>query len=103
MRQGGRLTFLLIVALFAVGTAASQTRSVTITSEPASKVFIDGVLYGKTNKDGQLEIRSLAAGTHTLILRCDGFKEKSQPLAATTRGDVRVPLVKTTDEAELAF
>ena len=103
MRQGGKFAFLLTVALLAAGTAISQTRSITIASEPSAKVFIDGVLYGKTNKDGQLEIKSVAAGAHTLMLRCDGFKEKSQPLAATGRGEIRVPLAKTTDEAELAF
>jgi tetratricopeptide (TPR) repeat protein len=103
MRQGGKLAFLFAVVLFTAGTAVSQTRGITIASEPSAKVFIDGVLYGKTNKDGQLEIRSVAAGAHTLMLRADGFHEKTQPLLATTRGELRVPLIKTTDEGELAF
>src|SRR3569833_650924 len=103
MKRGGRLASLLIVASVACGTVFAQTRGITITSEPGSKVFIDGVLYGKTNKDGQLEITSVAAGAHTLMLRSDGFKEKTQPLPATARGEGKIALVKTTDEAELTF
>src|SRR3954469_4766388 len=103
MKRGGKLAVLISVVLFATGMAVSQTRRITVTSEPSAKVFIDGVLFGKTNKDGQLEIKSVAAGAHTLMLRADGFHEKPQPLAATTRGELRVPLVKTTDEAELTF
>lgn len=103
MRQGGRLLFLCVVALVLATTASSQTRSITISSEPGTKIFIDGVLYGTTNKDGTLEIKSVSAGGHTLMLRSDGFKEKSQPLAATARGEIKVALIKTTDGAELAF
>lgn len=103
MHQGGRLFVLFVAALFLATTAVSQTPSLTVASEPSATVFIDGVLYGKTNKDGQLEIKSITAGAHTLMLRADGFHEKKQPLLATARGEVRIPLVKTTDEAELAF
>jgi tetratricopeptide (TPR) repeat protein len=103
MKLGAKLAILMTSALALAGTAESQTRSVTIASEPAAKVFVDGVLYGKTNEDGRLGITSVAAGPHTLVLRCDGFKEKSEPLPATAHGEVRVALVKTNDEAELAF
>ena len=103
MRQGGRFAFLFVLALVLAGSALSQSRSITISSEPATSVFIDNVLYGKTDKDGRLEVKSVVAGAHTLMLRSDGFKEKTQPLSAATRGEVKVALVKTTDEAELAF
>ncbi|MEO6656371.1 MAG: tetratricopeptide repeat protein, partial [Pyrinomonadaceae bacterium] len=83
--------------------ATAQLRSITVSSEPGAIVWIDGVNYGKTSKTGTLAIKSVAAGTHTLRLRADGFKEKSQPLTAVQKGDVRVVLVKTTDEAELAY
>lgn len=88
---------------FAQGRAVAAIRSVTVSTEPSAKVWIDGVLYGKTKKDGTLEIKSVATGGHTLMVRADGFKQKSQPLAATAKGEVKVALVKTTDEADLAF
>jgi len=103
MRLRANLAILITASLALAGSVVSQTRSVTIASEPAAKVFIDGVLYGKTNKAGHLEIKSVAAGGHMLMLRCDGFKEKTQSLLATARGELRVPLVQTRDEAELAF
>ncbi len=78
-------------------------RMVTVVTQPASSVWIDNVLFGKTGDDGKLDIRSVSPGSHIIRVRCDGFKERSHSLAPTQTGDVRIPLVKTTDEAELAF
>jgi tetratricopeptide (TPR) repeat protein len=36
-------------------------------------------------------------------LRADGFKEKTQTLTATARGEINAPLTRTTDEADLAY
>ncbi len=84
-------------------TAAVQYRTITVSTQPDVTVFIDGVRYGKTDQSGTLRITSLAVGAHTLGLRADGFKERSQPITAIQKGEIRVTLVKTTDEAELAF
>lgn len=83
--------------------AQAQTRSITVSAEPDATVWIDGVNYGETNKAGTLRITSVAAGAHTLKVRADGFKEKSQPLTAIQKGTVKILLAKTTDEAELAY
>ena len=110
MKQGGKLLLVLSIALFSASVGVAQpapgvgtVRSITISSEPNTKVFIGGILYGKTSKDGILEIKTVAVGPHILTLRSDGYKEKSQPLLPTARGEIKVPLVKTTDESELAF
>lgn len=94
---------LTLGSVLALAGLAQPTRSITVSSEPGATVWIDGVRYGKTDASGKLEVKTVAAGTHTLRLRADGFKEKTQPLAATQRGEVNVALTKTTDEAELAF
>ncbi len=86
-----------------VAKSAAPSRSLTVSTEPDANVWIDGVRYGKTDKKGMLEIRTVSAGAHTLRVRADGFKEKSQPLSALQKGEVRVVLVKTSDEAELAY
>jgi len=91
----------IICLLLAAGVYAQ--RSITVSTEPNAAVWIDGVRYGTTDKSGTLTIKTVAAGTHSLRLRSDGFKEKTQPLTAAQRGDVKVILVKTTDDAELAF
>lgn len=95
-------TFCLILML-CVAAIAQATRSITISSEPSATVWIDGVRYGKTDSNGRLAIKTVAAGGHTLRVRADGFKEKTQPLTAAQRGDLKIVLVRTTDEAELAF
>jgi len=82
---------------------ATAFRTVTIVTEPRTIVWLDGVRFGRTNADGRLEIKTVSSGAHTVRLRADGFKDKSQPLTAVQKGEIAVTLVKTTDEAELAY
>lgn len=104
------LTF--FVLLIAATAAAAQTkraepapnfRTITIVSEPGAVVWLDGVRFGRTNESGRLEIRTVSSGAHKLRVRADGFRESSTNITAAQRGEVRVPLTKTTDPAELAF
>jgi tetratricopeptide (TPR) repeat protein len=97
------VTTVVALSILLAISAHAQTRSITISTEPNATIWIDSVRYGKTDSSGKLSIRSVAAGTHTLRVRADGFKEKMQALTATQRGEVKIALVKTTDEAELAF
>jgi len=109
LRSGWVLPVLAVLATVTSGfsqsrlVAGTSLRSITIESEPDAAVWVDGVRYGKTSKAGSLEIKTLAPGSHALRLRADGFKEKTQPLTAVQTGSIKIPLVKTTDEAELAF
>lgn len=104
-----RFLVIAVLVLFTAVTAAvaqqrqALTRSVTIVSEPGAVVWIDDVRYGKTNSSGRLEINTVTAGVHKIRLRADSFKEKTQSLPVAARGDVKVAMQKTTDEAELAF
>ena len=83
--------------------ATVQYRSITVSTQPDTIVWIDGVRYGKTDKTGTLIIKTVSAGAHTLRLRADGYKDKSQPVTAIQKGEVKITLVKTTDQAELAY
>ncbi len=94
---------LLLAAAVAAQAQPTQFRSINITTEPNAVVWIDGVRFGKTDASGKLAIKTVSAGAHTLRVRADGLKEKTQPLTAAHKGNIRVVLVKTTDEAELAF
>jgi tetratricopeptide (TPR) repeat protein len=87
----------------AVPTPANQTKSITITTEPNAEVWLDDVKRGATDESGKIVIKPLSAGRHVLRVRADGFKEVEQSLLPTQRGDVKIVLVKTNDEAELAF
>lgn len=101
------LAFCLTAAVQAFGqakrSAAPQFRSITVVTQPKATVWIDGVRYGSTGESGSLEIKTIAPGAHTLKVRAPGYKEVSRPLTAAQRGQIAVDLVKTTDEAELAF
>ena len=101
-----------LVCLFAA-TASAQTkkpaaqtaqfRAITVLSEPKAIVWLDDVKYGITDESGKLEIKTVSSGRHTIRVRADGFKETTQNLLPTQKGDVKIALTKTTDEAELAF
>lgn len=105
---------ILILILFTLSTFSTEAqpkktaavtayRSITVVSEPKAIVWIDDVRFGRTNAEGRLEIKTISAGPHKIRLRADGFKEKSQPLTAAQKGEISIPLFKTTDEAELAY
>jgi tetratricopeptide (TPR) repeat protein len=78
-------------------------RAITVATEPGAVVWIDDVRYGKADARGKLAISTIAAGSHRLRVRADGFKEVSLGILPTQKGEIKVPLAKTTDEAELAF
>ncbi len=84
-------------------SAGAQFRSIVVQSEPGASVWIDGVAWGKTNAQGQLEIPTVSAGPHSMRVRAPGFKEMTVAVGAAQKGEVKVALVKTTDEAELAY
>ena len=82
---------------------AAPLRSINVAAQPGATVWIDNVRYGNTDKAGLLKIKMVTDGAHTLRVRADGFKEKSQPITAVQKGEIRISLVKTTDAAELAY
>jgi tetratricopeptide (TPR) repeat protein len=72
-------------------------------TEPNAIVWIDEVRRGTTDGGGNLIQVKVGSGAHTLRVRANGFKEVSMPLTAAQRGEVRVRLLRTNDEAELSF
>jgi tetratricopeptide (TPR) repeat protein len=104
--------FVLVVLAFgamssataqAVKPATQAARSMTIVTEPNAIVWIDDIRRGTTDESGKLVIKTVPSGVRRLRVRADGFKEAAQTLTAAQKGEVKVALVKTTDEAELAF
>lgn len=99
---------LAILAAMAIGISAqarspAPPRSITVITEPSATVWLDGVRYGVTDDRGRLTVTSVPPATRALRVRAGGYAEVSKPLTAASRGDVIVKLVKTTDEAELAY
>lgn len=90
-------------SLVALGLSQTSARpTLTVATEPAATVFVDDIRFGRTNAEGKISIKGLSIGRHTIRVRADGYKEALRA-TLTNQGDIRVPLLKTTDAAELAF
>lgn len=96
-------SMIFVLFIFVTPFFAQQSRMINVITEPEAIIWLDNVRYGKTGKDGKFTIKTVSAGKHTLRVRADGFKEVSQNLLATQKGDIKIPLTKTTDQAELAY
>jgi tetratricopeptide (TPR) repeat protein len=83
--------------------SAAPTKSLTVRTEAEAIVWLDEVRRGQTDATGRLTLSNVTAGHHTLRVRASGFKEATVQLQPTRRGEIVVKLVRTTDEAELAF
>lgn len=95
-------------AIYAGAQAAKPVKTgggriVSVITEANATVWVDGVKYGKTGADGKWTITTVSPGKHTIRVRADGFKEANKALLATQKGDLEIPLTKTSDEADLAF
>ncbi len=100
------IIYSILITSFALSVFAQKAatyRSITVVTQPNAIVWIDDVKRGITDANGKLSIKPVASGVRKLRLRANGFKEISQTLTAAQTGEVKIPLVKTTDEAELAF
>ncbi len=84
-------------------TTGSALKTITITSEPNAIVWVDEIRRGLTDATGKLTLTTVTTGRHMLRVRANGFKESTIPLPPGKRGNILVRLVRTTDEAELAF
>lgn len=84
-------------------TVVASAKSITVRTEPEAVVWIDDVRRGVTDANGKLTITTISAGRHSLRVRASGFREVTVTLLPARRGQIEVTLVRTTDEAELAF
>ena len=103
-------TFLvLLICLFFSFASMAQKRvvtvspiSLTINTAPNAIIWIDDIRRGVTDASGRLELQKISAGRHALRVRAMGFKEVTTTLLAGRRSQT-VKLLRTTDQAELAF
>lgn len=95
------LAFLSCVAFPAAASFAQVTRSITVITEPDARVWISGVLYGTTDANGKIEIKTVPPGRRIIRILAPNFAEVNKPL--TRRGEIKIALTETRDPAELAF
>lgn len=97
------LTDVFCLFLAANALTAQTVRTITVVTEPNAIVWIDDIRRGVTDESGKIVIKPVAAGIRKVRVRAEGFKETAQSVTAAQKGDVKIALVKTTDEAELAY
>jgi len=85
------------------GSVARGARTLTILSEPNTTVWIDEIRRGTTDASRRLAALKVSPGAHTLRARTAGFKELTMALTAAQRGEIKLRLTRTTDQAELSF
>src|SRR5260370_442163 len=83
--------------------APNAARALTIVTEPNAIVWLDEIRRGTTDTLGKLALVKVSSGAHALRVRASGFKEVTMPVQAAQRGEIRVRLTRTNDEAELTF
>jgi tetratricopeptide (TPR) repeat protein len=84
-------------------SAPHASRTLTIITEPSAVVWVDDIRRGATDATGRFALANVASGPHVLRVRATGFKEATMTITPAHTGEVRVRLVRTTDEAELTF
>jgi tetratricopeptide (TPR) repeat protein len=87
----------------AAAAANQATGTITVLTEPKATIWVDGVLRGETDESGKLVVKPVLRGTRKLKVRADGFKEVEKNLLPSQRGNVKIALIKTSNQAELAF
>jgi len=86
-----------------VANNANTARTLIVVAEPNALVWLDEIRRGTTDQTGKLALSKISSGPHSLRVRAAGFKEMTVPLLAAQRGEIKVRLLHTTDEAELTF
>lgn len=101
----GGLTLVLAVSAIVAQRPASgnPARTLTIVTEPKAIVWVDEIRRGTTDDAGKLAALKVSAGAHKVRVRANGFKETTVPVSPAQRGEIKVRMVRTTDEAELTF
>ena len=86
-----------------VANNANTARTLVVVAEPNAIVWLDEIRRGMTDQTGKLVLSKISSGQHTLRVRAASFKEMTVPVLAAQRGEIKVRLLRTTDEAELTF
>ncbi|HZS07114.1 MAG TPA: tetratricopeptide repeat protein [Blastocatellia bacterium] len=86
-------------------SAAGTGTSVNVKTSPGTTIWLDGLRYGNVPASGELTIRNLRGGTHSLRARLKGKQEVTQTvtLITGTQRAIRIPLAVPAGEAELHF
>jgi tetratricopeptide (TPR) repeat protein len=95
----------IILLALAPAARAQETGALVVRTAPGAVVWVDSLRYGAVPDSGELTVRNLRAGAHTVRARLKGRREVAQPVtveAGSERG-VEVSLAAAASPAEARF
>ena len=111
-----QLQFILAVLFCAMGveTLMAQTVSpttnsaLTVKAPPETIIWVDSLRYGAIPENGELTIKNLSAGSHTVRARLKGKREIARKVsldadAESSRSRIELDFPEPATKAELAF
>jgi tetratricopeptide (TPR) repeat protein len=101
----------IVVLLFVIGASSlslraqpSTSSTLLIKTSPDAIVWIDGLRYGPIPENGELQVKNLRIGAHTLLVRLKGKHEVERALRlATGENLAEIDLSHPADRTELEF
>jgi tetratricopeptide (TPR) repeat protein len=110
-----RFAFLALTIFLALGCPGHAQRraaaarpavkpgALNIQTEANAIIWLDEIRRGAADADGRIALTKISAGRHTLHVRATGFREATIPVPSGQSTTLVVRLLRTTDDAELAF
>lgn len=99
--------FILSAQWFAqpVSSAQTTTAALTVKTVPQTVIWVDSLRYGPVSSSGEMTIKNLRAGLHTVRARLKGKREITQTATLTAGADqtIQVAFAMPADTAELHF
>jgi tetratricopeptide (TPR) repeat protein len=93
---------LILTTAFSIALYGQKTRTITIITQPGAAIWIDEIKRGIADDKGKFMAKFILPGAKKLRIRAMGYKEANQPITSA-QSEIKVALLKTTDEAELTF
>lgn len=89
----------------AASSAPAASATLTIKTAPQTIVWVDGLRYGAVPAGGELTVKNLRAGAHTVRARLKGKRETTQTVTLAAGADQTIQLAPglPADQAELHF
>src|SRR5438045_285597 len=108
-----RLAAALVICLAMIAPVSAQRTSsatgtgasISVKTTAGTTIWVDGLRYGNVPTGGELTIRNLRGGTHTMRARLKGEQEITQTvtLITGTQRAIQVSLTTPAGEAESRF
>jgi tetratricopeptide (TPR) repeat protein len=97
--------FAMLALVVSIAAQSPSLASLIIKTSPETIIWVDNLRYGAVPSSGELTVKNLRAGSHTVRARLQGKREIAQTI--TLKGgetqSIQLTLTAAADKAELSF